>query len=409
MDMSISPDGRMVAFNRVLQTIGSELFVMPAVGGEARQLTNDHAMVYGIAWTPDSREVVFGSTRQNSVRLWRIPALPGSRRGVFESPKPVEGAGDGAWYPSISRNGRLAYEHDTMNWDILRAEIAASATGSNKRLGPPTPVIASTRIDASPAWSPDGRKIAFVSNRSGYFEVWVCDADGSNPVKLTAFDGTAANAAAPGVMSPHWSSDSERLIFSAGTGPNGNPEGYVVSAKGGTSKRIGSTDLRSMAFPIFSLDDRSIYFIPGPQERAIEVYQMPLAGGPATRITRGGGFTPQQSLDGKWLCYSRYNTHGLWCAPTARGAEEQILDTVLEGSWTIGPGGIYYFEVSTELDAPKAVKFYSFETRQSTPIGTVPPTVARGYPSTSVSHDGRWLLYTDVTRDADLMLVDRFR
>jgi Tol biopolymer transport system component len=404
LDMSMSPDGRTVAFCRVLQTIGCELFVMPAAGGEASQLTNDHAMLYGMAWTADAREVVFASTRQNSMRLWRIPAVPANRTGVFRSPKPLEAAGDDARYPSISQNGRLAYQHYTTNWDILRAEIAAGEAGSNNRLGPPTPVIASTRMDAEPAWSPDGEKIAFVSNRSGYFELWICDADGSNPVRLTAFEG-------PGVMTPHWSPESERLIFSAATGPNGNPEGYIISARGGTPKRIGTSDHRSMAFPIFSLDDRSIYFIPGPQEREIEVWRMPSSGGAAIQITRGGAFTPQESPDGKWLCYSRYSTHGLWCAPIAGGAEQQILDSVLGGSWTIGPGGIYYIEVSTERNASKLVKFYSFETRRSTRIGTVAHTVPEGdYPSTSVSHDGHWLLYTDVvTREADLMLVDRLR
>jgi hypothetical protein len=299
----------------------------------------------------------------------------------------------------------LAYQHDTRNWDILRAEITVGEAGSNNRLGLPTPVIASTRIDTAPAWSPDGRKIAFVSDRSGYSELWICDADGSNAVKLTAFDG-------PRVISTHWSSDNERLIFSALTGPNGNPEGYIIGAKGGPPKRISTPDHRSMTFPIFSLDSGSIYFIPGPQERAVEVFKMPSAGGPAIQITRGGAFTPQESLDRKWLCYSKFHTHGLWCAPIAGGAERQILNSVLEGSWTIGPGGIYYFEVSKEPDAPKLVKFYNFETCLSTRIGTVAPTVVENNSgtTTSVSYDGRWLLYTDsVNREADLMLIDRFR
>ena len=60
---------------------------------------------------------------------------------------------------------------------------------SNNRLEPSTPLIASTRLDTAPAWSPDGTKIAFLSDRSGDFELWICDADGSNPVRLTAFDG----------------------------------------------------------------------------------------------------------------------------------------------------------------------------------------------------------------------------
>ena len=139
---------------------------------------------------------------------------------------------------------------------------------------------------------------------------------------------------------------------------------------------------------------------------------MPSAGGAAIQMTRSGGFAPQVSLDEKWLCYSRYQTHGLWCVPIAGGAERQILNSVLEGSWTMGPGGIYYFEISTEPDAPKPVKFYSFESCQSAQIGTVAATVLENpnNPTTSVSRDGHWLLYTDsINREADLMLVDRFR
>ena len=82
LDMAISPDGRTVAFCRVLQTTGCELFVMPAAGGEVRQLTNDQPRFIGMAWTPDGREIVFASTRQNAYRLWRVPALPANRGRV---------------------------------------------------------------------------------------------------------------------------------------------------------------------------------------------------------------------------------------------------------------------------------------------------------------------------------------
>ena len=70
--MAISPDGRTVAFCRVLQTSGCELFVAPAAGGEGHRLTNDERIIYGMAWTPDGREIIFASTRQNALRLWRV-------------------------------------------------------------------------------------------------------------------------------------------------------------------------------------------------------------------------------------------------------------------------------------------------------------------------------------------------
>jgi Tol biopolymer transport system component len=403
LDMAISPDGRTVAFCRVLQTSGCELFVAPAAGGEGRRLTNDERMIYGMAWTPDGREILFASTRQNSNRLWRVPSHPAQPAGVFETPKLVEAAGDNARYPSISRNSRLAYQQYTRNWDIRRAELVGTEGTPSHRLKGSTPLIASTRLDGAPAWSPDGRRIAFLSDRSGDFELWICDADGSNPVRLTTFGG-------PGVLPPRWTSDGQRLIFSALTGPNSSYEGYFINAKGGAPQRINAPDHRSMAYPILSHDGRWIYFIPGPQERAVEVWKMPSAGGPAVQVTRRGAFQPEESPDGKLLYYGKYGTHGLWCTPVAGGEERQVLNSISAGNWTVGSGGIYYFDFPEQPGTPKLVKFHSFQSGRSTRIGTVESSVLDGYAGFSLSPDGRWLLYTDVvSKNSDLMLVDHLR
>jgi Tol biopolymer transport system component len=321
---------------------------------------------------------------------------------VFETPKLVETAGNDARYPSISRTSRLAYQQYTRNWDIRRAEIVGPEGTSAHRLKQSTPLIASTRLDGAPAWSPDGAKIAFLSDRSGDFELWICDADGSNTVRLTTFSG-------PGVINPRWSPDGKRLIFSALTGPNSSFEGYFINAKGGAPERISAPAQRSMAYPILSRDGRWIYFIPGPEERAVEAWRIPSTGGEAVQITRHGAFQPEESPDGKSLYYGKYRTHGLWRIPIAGGEEQQILNSISGGNWAVGTGGIYYFDFPEDPDAPKLAEFYSFKSGRSSQIGTVEPTVLDGYEGLSLSPDGRWLLYTVVTKNSDLMLVDHFR
>ena len=233
-------------------------------GGEARRLTNDNRGMLGLAWTPDGRELVFSSDRLGGFRLWRIQATPAPAPGVFPTPRLVEGAGDDAWYPSItppSKGGpaRLAYRRFDRDFDIRRAEVIGPEGTGRHTLKPAIPLIVSTRLDVTPSWSPDGTKIAFKSDRSGAEEVWVCEADGSNPIKLTSFSG-------PAVTYPRWSPDGGRLVFGAFTGPNGNFESYTINAGGSTPQRIIRSGGLSMAHPVFSHDGRWLYFIPGPLE-----------------------------------------------------------------------------------------------------------------------------------------------
>jgi Tol biopolymer transport system component len=400
--MAVSPDGRTLAFCRT-QIEGCDLFLMPAAGGEARRLTNDYKFILGLAWTTDGREIVFASSRLGRFQLWRVAARPMDPAGTYANPVLVEGAGDDARNPTISRTSKLAYQRYNRNFDIQKVEIVGPEGTATHRLGRSTRLISSTQLDATPAWSPDGKTIAFVSDRSGTQELWVCDADGSDPLKLTSFNG-------PSVIFPRWSPDGRRLVFGALTGPGGNFEGYLIGARGGAPERISIAGHRTLAHPVFSHDGRWIYFIPGAQDGAVEAFKMPAEGGEALQITRQGAFRPEESPDGKLLYYGRYGKHGLWNTPVSGGEEHQVLDSITGMNWTVASDGIYYFDFAVDPGARKLVKFYSFKTSKTNEVGTVEASVSADYSGISVSPDGRWLLYSNVANvSSDLMMVDHFR
>jgi Tol biopolymer transport system component len=198
--MAMSPDSRTLAICRTDTTEGCELFLMPAAGGTPQKLTNDLTGILGFAWTPDGREIVFASSRMVRFQLWRVAARPVASAGAYANPVLVEGAGDDARNSKISRNSKLAYQRHSRNFDTQKVEIVGREGTATHRLGRPTPLIASTQLDGEPSWSPDGKAIAFVSNRSGSQALWVCGADGSNPLQLTLFNG-------PSVIHPRWSPD----------------------------------------------------------------------------------------------------------------------------------------------------------------------------------------------------------
>jgi Tol biopolymer transport system component len=402
-NMAMSPDGRTLAFCRTELEV-CDLFLMSAAGGEPHRLTNDRKGILGLAWTADSREIVFASNRQGRFQLWRVAARPEDSTGSYPNPVLVEGAGDDARNPTISsRTSKLAYQQYRRNFDIQRAEIKGPEGTPQHHIETSTPLIASTQIDATPDWSPDGKRIAFVSNRSGSQELWVCDADGGNPVKLTSFGG-------PNVIFPRWHPDAKRLIFGALTGPGGDFEGYIIDAKGGAPQRISARGHRGMGHPVFSRNGRWIYFIPGALEETVEAFRMPAEGGEALQITRHGAFRPEESRNEKLLFYGKYGTHGLWSSPVAGGEERQVLDSIAGMNWTVAEGGIYYLASAAESGARNMVRFYSFKTGETRQVGTAEGTLSEDFSGISVSRDGRWLLYSSISDiSSDLMMLDHFR
>jgi Tol biopolymer transport system component len=233
-----SPDSQTLAFVRWDTLITSDLYVVPVMGGEPTRLTFDNVLFHGPAWTLDGREIVFSSNRGGTPCLWKIPASGGT-------PERLAVGGDNVGRSSIARTGhRLAYMQGFQSVNINRIEVATATSLNN----PPTKLIGSTRTQWGPQFSPDGKSIAFESDRSGSHEIWMCDSEGLNPVRLTFFDG-------PRVGSPRWSPDGKQIAFDSHA--KGYADIYVLSVEGGLLRRITSESSTDV-LPSWSKDGRWI-------------------------------------------------------------------------------------------------------------------------------------------------------
>src|SRR5579863_4862744 len=212
---AFSPDGRTIAFAAGAGPWGQEIWVVPAIGGEARQLTFDKSAIGGLSWTADGSEIVFSSDRSGGLQgLWRI----GSSGGT---PEPVSTVGADSYIePSIALNGnRLAYLRFKMNLNIWRT----AGPNSTERSGVQTPVIVTTGANADVSIAPDGKKIAFESDRTGVDEIWTSNSDGTGQIQLTSM-GHAAGT-------PRWSPDGKMIAFDCQL--EGHGDIFVISANGG--------------------------------------------------------------------------------------------------------------------------------------------------------------------------------
>ena len=387
---AFSPDGKSVAFVRTRTATNHELYVVPAGGGEPRHIPTHGRLIFGLCWTPDGREIVYssGTSEYGDAGLWRVPADGGTARRVEE-------ARERAWLPATSSHGRLAFtrrDNDTNVWQLLLGD----------RQPAPTRFIASTRVDAAPAFSPDGTRIAFTTDRSGTPQIWVCNRDGSSERQLTFLPASAGPSA--------WSPDSKQLAFDSRA--DGAAHVYVVDASGGTPRRIG-TDAANEALPSWSRDGKWIYFSSTRTGR-FEIWKMPVHGGPALRLTKNGGNRPVEPPDGKYVYYDKGPGSGrefhAWRVPVDGGEEVPVLE--YGGSrWSVVDAGLYYYQQVQNHEAANNwfLKFFDFGTRQTRVIAELPGIPIIGAPP-AVSPDGRTLLYTQIdVNDADLMLVENFR
>lgn len=237
---SWSPDGKKVAFEAKDESGYGEVFAMDADGSNEVNLTNNNEVHdVGPAWFPNGRKIAFASHRRGG-----------------------------------------GYQGGGNNWELWVMTLDASGDP----VGPPTRLTRNAAFDTSPAVSPDGRKIAFSSDRDGDFDIYVMltrpEGPNNRPVKLT--DNATAHDEAP-----DWSPDGTKLAF-AGNGTfaldilvmKPVPEGPTNRPKNLTSKSAADD-----SSPAWSPDGRQIAFQSDRPVNNHEVWRMGADGSNKVQLT----------------------------------------------------------------------------------------------------------------------------
>lgn len=366
---AFSPDGTRIAFLRYGGRFDEDIHLVPAAGGEVIALTERQRWVTGFDWTPDGSAIVFGAAPDGRYRLWTVPAAGGP---VTRLDTP----GEMVFKPSLAQKaGGMVYEQLTCDCDIwsLRDD------GPDAPAPEASPLITSTRMDHSPHVSLDGRRIAFISTRSGSREVWACDADGGNPRQLTSFGDRF-------VSHPRWSPDGRTIAFTAN--PDEETAVHLVDAATGEVRQLGDAAMGAM-FCDWSPDGRHLYVV-SDQSGEDQVWRMAVDGAAAEQVTRGGGLRVRVSPDGRAVWYCKRGQQGLWRTDLETGEEDLVLETA-EGErwvcWELGAGAVHY--VSSGSDHYRLAR-RDLATGEDRELVRLPPLTA---PTIAVSPDGRTILF----------------
>jgi Tol biopolymer transport system component/DNA-binding winged helix-turn-helix (wHTH) protein len=386
--LAVSPDGRTLAFAHGVDLLNNHLFAvslsadMLAVG-PARSLHFDSGYLAGIAWDPDDQNLLVSADRRGSVELWKVPLNP--RR----EPAPLNVSGAAPKELAVSKTGkRLVFTHYSFDADIWRADLRSAHLKDAAQL------IASTRLEIRPAYSSDGTRIAFESNRTGNEEIWTSNADGSRPLQLTSFGNSYAG-------SPRWSPDDRQIALDNNTA--GKWDIYVISSEGGKPVRF-TQGSGSNSRPSWSHDGKWIYYC-ALESSGAQIWKKPAAGGAEIQLTNKGGCNQMESADGAYVYYLKSRDCALWRVPTGGGQESQVLALTHRIQFALGTRGAYLIEKV----APTTLKYLDFVTGATKVLGVLPGPVFQDR-GLAVSPDEHWLLYgKDEFAGSQLMLVEGFR
>jgi TolB protein len=195
----LSPDGNWIVINARIDD-NSEVCLIRSDGtGEIKNLTNNPARDSGASWSPDGSKILFESNRDGDYDLTQLYIMnqDGSNQHRIYYSNAISA------YATWSPDGKhIAFANDkeddrTGNFEIFTIE--PETTEAEKRL------TFRRQYDISPAYSPDGSRIAFASHSDGNWEIYMMNSDGSGLVRITR------DAADDG--EPAWSPDGKRIVF----------------------------------------------------------------------------------------------------------------------------------------------------------------------------------------------------
>lgn len=236
-----SPDGKSIIFTGKVLTDNTfyeeQVFIVDIESDEINQITSGSQNI-APSWSPGGKELAFLSSRDGSWAIYTM-GIDGSNLTKHT---------DGLGYidqPFWSPDGEAVILADRENI-VADSEIIRIVLGQFGYQN----ITQNDADDLDPSWSPDGTKIAYVSDREGNYEIYIMGADGSNPTRITFTDEWESL--------PRWSPDGTKIAFHSNV--EGNFDIFMINVDGSDLMRLTEHPAQDVS-PIWSPDSNFIAFV----------------------------------------------------------------------------------------------------------------------------------------------------
>lgn len=349
-DFSFSPDGENIAVTRRVNRFNENIFLVNLNTLKTTQLTFGEEDIVGLAWHPSGEKLVYGAQRADIRRGYIID---------LDSKESINLQLDGFSYPAFAKqSGELFYQQRTENYHLaslsLNRDVAAT----------PYPILQSKFSHQYPQYSPKSNKVAYVSNESGFYELWLSDVDGQNRQQLTFLEQA--------IRYPRWSNKGDKIAFLAPVENDKTDKIYIYDL---ASKILSIVPSQHQAHnrPTWSWHDDAIISAVYESEY-VDLHKIDIETGISTRITSNGSRYGVMTSP-TTLVYTQ-EQKGLWqkelagpysnAQPLLKISSKEFKVTY---SWEYTEQGVYYRQRDNKH---YIIAFYDFSQQKSVPLIKIP-------------------------------------
>jgi Tol biopolymer transport system component len=380
----VSPDGTKIAFARYISHGVSDLYVCEIDGQQLRKITFDGRSIQGLSWAANGKALYYSGWRQGRQIIWKVAAARGS------VPEALADSGGAAALSIGPQTGMLAHTVVAENWNIWRISLAEPKAT-------PSRFIASSGRNHGPSFSPDGKLLAFISDRDGDWRIWLASADGANQRAVSQFDGNFLGSIT-------WSPDSKWIAFDGR--PKGNANIFRMDVTRGGVPEAVETNHFEERMPYWSADGKYLFYNSN-RDGAVAVWKRSLVDGRMTKVGPNGSFksmvdSTQPGIERLLFNILRGPVYegGIdatrYYRPVGAHAEPEI-------NWTLHGAAIYF----TREEAGRKGSFYELRDGKKRLVGQSEGDLVGNTSNLAVSTDGKWLLYAQRDHTTSDIVVRR--
>jgi Tol biopolymer transport system component len=370
-----------------------QLRIFKSDGSEQRTLAAEGDEIYSARWSASGDSIYYLHGRGSTSELSQFPVT-----GRHGEPTAIAGGlQTGTFFTISADDARLAYTREDDNSNLWRVDLPTSGTKPRPKI---SRLTSGTSHYGAPSFSPDGHWIAFpLGPKRDETNIFKMQVTGGEPVQLTFFEHAETN-------SPAWSPDGQRIAFISDQ--NGSPKVWITNADGGTPQRLENTNASDTNGRLSWWPSREIFYQKAGCRNYLRLDDKTQTEGTVIQQDESVGWVPWRpvfSPDGKQIAFQwNREDRGLWIISLKPYFETfMIVGGIYPFGWS--PDGKYVYAIPRA--GQQAVRIRVAAPHEITSVAIL-PSDSVDFDSASMSPDGREFVVIIYEKKSDVWVMENF-